>query len=105
MSFGEAVTAGAIGKKTVVAEAMEAVRQSVQQKAADELVGIECQFNPSFPKTFPRFVQHAIWRYCSQNGLDVCNGNRIDETRRCDNLDCRVRLMCDRVVLRNMPKR
>src|ERR1700730_11645452 len=35
------------------------------------------QFNPSYPKVFPRFVQHAIWQYCAQNGLDVCNGNRI----------------------------
>src|SRR6266481_930339 len=24
------------------------------------------QFNPRFPKTFPRFVQHAIWRYCAE---------------------------------------
>jgi hypothetical protein len=61
------------------------------------------QFNPAFPQPFPRFVQHAIWRYCSQMGLDVCNGNRIDDTRRCDNLDCQVRLMCDRVALRNVP--
>jgi hypothetical protein len=22
------------------------------------------QFNPAFPRSFPRFVQHAIWRYC-----------------------------------------
>ena len=22
------------------------------------------QFNPGFPRLFPRFVQHAIWRYC-----------------------------------------
>jgi hypothetical protein len=58
------------------------------------------QFNPSFPKVFPRFVQHAIWRYCSQSGLDVCNGNRINDSRRCENKDCRVRLMCDRVALR-----
>jgi hypothetical protein len=58
------------------------------------------QFNPSFPKTFPRFVQYAIWRYCSQSGLDVCNGNRIDDARRCSNLDCRVRLPCDRLALR-----
>ena len=58
------------------------------------------QFNPAFPRTFPRFVQHAIWRYCSQSGLDVCNGNRIDDAKRCANLDCQVRLMCDRVVLR-----
>jgi hypothetical protein len=58
------------------------------------------QFNPTFPQTFPRFVQHAIWRYCSQSGLDVCNGNRIDDSKRCENKECQVRLMCDRVVLR-----
>ena len=28
-------------------------------------------FNPAFPAVFPRFVQHAIWRYCAQTGLDV----------------------------------
>ena len=59
------------------------------------------QFNPHFPRTFPRFVQHAIWRYCSENGLDVCNGNRIDDNDQCDNLYCQVRRMCDRVALRN----
>jgi hypothetical protein len=58
------------------------------------------QFNPAFPRTFPRFVQRAVWRYCSQSGLDVCNGNRIDDANRCGNMDCRVRLMCDRVALR-----
>ena len=58
------------------------------------------QFNPSFPEVFPRFVQHAVWRYCSLSGLDLCNGNRIDDSRRCENKDCRVRLMCDRVALR-----
>jgi hypothetical protein len=58
------------------------------------------QFNAAFPKVFPRFVQHAIWRYCSLSGLNVCNGNRINDCRRCENKDCRVRLMCDRVALR-----
>ena len=58
------------------------------------------QFNPCFPQPFPRFVQHAIWRYCSQSGLDVCNGNRINDTERCGNMDCQARLMCDRVALR-----
>jgi hypothetical protein len=58
------------------------------------------QFNPSYPKVFPRFVQYAIWQYCSQSGLDVCNGNRIDDAHRCTNMDCRVRLMCDRIALR-----
>ena len=41
------------------------------------------QFNPGFPQPFPRFVQHAIWRYCAQSGLDVCNGNRIDDRQSC----------------------
>jgi hypothetical protein len=36
--------------------------------------------------------------------LDVCNGNRINDNRRCDNMDCRVRLMCDRVALRKGAK-
>jgi hypothetical protein len=44
-----------------------------------------------FPRTFPRFVQHAMWQYCSRSGLDVCNGNRINDAKRCGNMDCRVR--------------
>jgi hypothetical protein len=63
------------------------------------------QFNPTFPQTFPRFVQRAVWQYCARNGLDVCNGNRINDVQRCDNLDCRVRLMCDRVALRKAVER
>jgi hypothetical protein len=43
------------------------------------------QFNPGFPQPFPRFVQHAIWRYCAQSGLDVCNRQ--------------IRSHCDRIVL------
>jgi hypothetical protein len=62
------------------------------------------QFNQRFPKTFPRFVQHAIWRYCAENGLDVCNGNRISDSSRCDNVYCQVRGMCDRVTLRDNAK-
>jgi hypothetical protein len=58
------------------------------------------QFNSSYPRVFPRFVQHAIWQHCARNGLDVCNGNRINDRKRCENRDCRVRPMCDRVMLR-----
>ncbi len=57
------------------------------------------QFNPSFPQPFPRFVQHAIWRYCAQSGLDVCNGNRIDDRKSCTNVYCQLRKICDRIVL------
>src|SRR3981189_1867728 len=38
---GEVVAASAIGEEAVVANAMEAVRQGMQQESADELVGIE----------------------------------------------------------------
>ena len=57
------------------------------------------QFNPSFPKVFPRFVQHSIWRYCAEPCLDICNGNRIDDRGRCTNMWCRLYSRCDRLVL------
>jgi hypothetical protein len=56
-------------------------------------------FNPVFPAFFPRFVQHAVWRYCAQFGLDVCNGNRIDDRQSCDNAYCQIRSLCDRIAL------
>jgi hypothetical protein len=59
------------------------------------------QFNPGFPQPFPRFVQHAIWRYCAQSGLDVCNGNRIDDRQSCANVYCQIRSSCDLMVLNN----
>ena len=31
-------------------------------------------FNANYPQNFPRFIQHAIWRYCAADGLDICNG-------------------------------
>jgi hypothetical protein len=58
------------------------------------------QFNRAFPATFPRFVQSAIWRYCAENGLDICNGNRIEDDTRCDNVHCQLFRRCDRVALR-----
>ena len=58
------------------------------------------QFNRSFPRMFPRFVQLAIWRYCSQQGLDICNGNRVDDRYRCQNQHCRLYRICDRVRLK-----
>jgi hypothetical protein len=58
------------------------------------------QFNSAFPKTFPRFVQHAIWRYCAQSCFDICNGNQIDDDGRCANMWCRLYGRCDRLALR-----
>jgi hypothetical protein len=60
------------------------------------------QFDRLFPKTFPRFVQYAIWRYCSQQGLDVCNGNQIDDRKPCENVQCALYPACDRITLNNL---
>ena len=50
---------------------------------------IDCRaFDPTYPAMFPRFVQSAVWRFCSQIGLGICNGNQIDDQRRCDNENC-----------------
>ena len=31
---------------------------------------------------FPPFVQHAIWRCCTELALSICNGSRIDDRHR-----------------------
>ena len=59
------------------------------------------RFNPEFPAIFPRFVQHAVWRYCAQRGLDICNGNKIDDGDSCANAYCRLYRLCDRLPLRS----
>ena len=46
------------------------------------------QFNLDYPRNFPRYVQHAVWRYCAQSELNVCNGNNIDDRCRCIYKDC-----------------
>ncbi|MBR0842912.1 hypothetical protein JQ607_22145 [Bradyrhizobium liaoningense] len=58
------------------------------------------QFNPDYPRHFPRFVQHAIWRFCAQSELNVCNGNNIDDEFRCRNAYCALFRHCERVSLR-----
>src|SRR3984885_6372180 len=73
------------------ADIIEAVAQRIDAR----------QFNPGFPQPFPRFVQHAIWRYCAQSGLDVCNGNRIDDRQPCTNVYCKIRSHCNRIALSN----
>jgi hypothetical protein len=57
------------------------------------------EFNLAFPACFPRFVQFAVWRLCSASGLNLCNGNRIDDRGRCQNAICPVFPDCDRVGL------
>jgi hypothetical protein len=57
-------------------------------------------FNRRFPKVFPRFVQHAIWRFCAADGLNVCNGNRIDDRNSCQNNYCQLFNKCRRKPLK-----
>ena len=54
------------------------------------------RYNTRYPARFPRFVQHSIWSYCAQNGLDICNGNRIDDRRSCGNIECQIYGLCGR---------
>jgi hypothetical protein len=58
------------------------------------------QFNPGFPARFTRFVQHAIWAFCAMDGLNICNGNQIDDRRPCQNQTCQVFGQCGRKTLK-----
>ena len=58
-------------------------------------------FDPNFPAaTFPRFVRHALWAFCAQDGLNVCNGNQIDDSQACEKVSCPVFESCAWVPLR-----
>jgi hypothetical protein len=62
---------------------------------------IDCRsFNRSFPESFARFVQHAIWRYCAADGLDICNGNKIQADKACENRYCALHEKCERKPLK-----
>lgn len=56
-------------------------------------------YNPAFPATFPRFVQHAIWSFCAQGGLSECNGNRIDDRFACTRQECVLVDLCEKRAL------
>jgi hypothetical protein len=55
------------------------------------------QLNLDFPAYFPRFLQHAIWRFCAQGVMNVCNGNQINDKRSCENSHCPNFELCDRL--------
>jgi hypothetical protein len=56
-------------------------------------------FDPRFPIYFPRFVQYSIWAFCAEQGIGICNGNRIDDRDRCGQRDCPIYPRCGRVAL------
>jgi hypothetical protein len=57
------------------------------------------RFNSEYPRVFPRFVQHAIWRYCAADGLDICNGNRINDRKSCEYSYCCLKQTCSKEAL------
>ncbi len=57
------------------------------------------QFNPRFPAHFPRWVQHALWQFCSEVGGGPCNGRRINDRGPCRQRHCPAFARCDRVTL------
>ena len=58
----------------------------------------------NYPRYFVRLVQHAIWRWCAQAELNVCNGNNIDDRYRCMHKECTIYHRCGRVPLRSPSK-
>lgn len=63
------------------------------------------RYHHAFPQPFPRFVQTAIWRYCAASGENICNGNQIDDSRRCRNDVCNLQSFCERIALRRGSKK
>ena len=58
------------------------------------------QFCPDGPAFFPRLFQKAIWMFCAEAHLGICNGNRIDDRDRCAQTACPLFVSCERVALR-----
>lgn len=67
-------------------------------EAASESIDAR-HYCPEGPALFPRLIQKAIWLFCAEGGLDVCNGNRIDDRRECRQLNCPMLAQCARVSL------
>jgi hypothetical protein len=59
-------------------------------------------FNRNFPPTFPRFVQHAVWRFCAADGLNLYNANRIDDRKPCQITYCHLHQKCGRKPLKSL---
>ena len=51
------------------------------------------------PAYAPRFVQHALWRFCSAAGWGICNGQRIARGTACHQRQCPSYRDCDRLTL------
>jgi hypothetical protein len=63
------------------------------------------QFDPTYPADFPRYTQHALWRYCAAGAMNICNGNMIDDVKSCQNVYCIVYDRCSRIALKKQKMR
>jgi hypothetical protein len=61
------------------------------------MIGWRLLISPAF---FPRLVQKAIWTFCANLGLDICNGNQIDDGEPCSQASCPLFSGCERLPLR-----
>ena len=61
-------------------------------------------FSRSYPRNFPRFVQHGIWQYCAADGANICNGNRIDDRLGCQASFCQISQKCQKRPLKIVKK-
>lgn len=52
------------------------------------------------PAPFPRLVQLALWSFCAEAQMDVCNGRWIDDLHPCRRTSCPVGSQCSRAPLR-----
>jgi hypothetical protein len=67
---------------------------------------IDCrQFGRQLPAYAPRFIQRSLWAFCAQQQWNICNGNQIDDRRRCRNRDCPVFADCGRLALRPVARK
>ena len=51
------------------------------------------------PANIPAMGSARALSFCAQEHLDICNGNQIDDSKRCRNAGCVVFHGCDRVAL------
>ena len=58
------------------------------------------QFNKAHPPYFPRFIQFSLWRFCTINGENICNGVNINDAKPCKQENCPVYFLCDHAPLK-----
>ena len=58
------------------------------------------RFDTTFPSNFPRYTQHALWRYCAADALNICNGNNIDDRKSCEQNTCILYENCAKIPMK-----